>query len=228
MTSSVPAALSPPPPSCCARPARRRCTAASPTRCSSAMPIAYCAPPASNTYGAATARRTHPTASCYAIYWRPRSLSDLMPLNPLQLLAFIVVLGVLLAFVQVGVLTVAFEKLGLSAHSAFTLLFGSLFGSAINLPTMKIAAERPPPDSIPAQLRPLMEQALRRFDGTTIIAVNVGGCLIPVLVSYYLLQHHPIPLHDQAMAVAIVALVSLIASRPVPGLGLSMPIIVRH
>src|SRR3569623_3438048 len=128
-----------------------------------------------------------------------------MPLNPLQLLAYNVVLGVLLAFVQVGVLTVAFEKLGLSSHSAFSLLIGSLFGSAINLPTMKLAAERPPPDSIPAQLRPLMEQALRRFDGTTIIAVNVGGCLIPVLVSYYLLQHHPLPLHEVVIANALVA-----------------------
>jgi hypothetical protein len=34
-----------------------------------------------------------------------------MPSNPLQLVAFILVLGLLLAFVQIGILTVAFEKL---------------------------------------------------------------------------------------------------------------------
>src|SRR3569832_1791 len=149
-----------------------------------------------------------------------------MPINPLQLVAFVVLLGLLLAFVQVGLLTVAFEKLGLSSHSAFLLLFVSLFGSALNLPTVKIAAERPPSDTIPEHLRPLMEQALRRFDGTTVIAVNVGGCLIPVLFSYYLLQHHPIPLHDVVIAIAIVATIARVTSRPVPGLGCGLPFFV--
>lgn len=149
-----------------------------------------------------------------------------MPINPLQLVAFVILLGLLLAFVQVGLLTVAFEKLGLSSHSAFLLLFVSLFGSALNLPTVKIAAERPPLDAIPEHLRPLMEQALRRFDGTTVIAVNVGGCLIPVLFSYYLLQHHPIPLNDVVIAIAIVATIAHVTSRPVPGLGIGMPIFV--
>lgn len=149
-----------------------------------------------------------------------------MPVNPLQLIVFVFILGLLLAFVQIGVLTVAFEKLGLSSQSAFLLLFCSLFGSALNLPMVKIAAERPPPESIPEELRPLMEQALRRFDGTTVIAVNVGGALIPVLFSYYLLQHHPIPLLDVLVAVAIVAIISRLASRPVPGLGIGMPIFV--
>ena len=149
-----------------------------------------------------------------------------MPINPLQLVAFVVLLGLLLDFVQVGLLTVAFEKLGLSSHSSFLLLFVSLFGSALNLPTVKIAAERPPPEAVPEHLRPLMEQALRRFDGTTVIAVNVGGCLIPVLFSYYLLQHHPIPLHDVVIAIAIVAAIARVASRPVPGLGIGMPIFV--
>lgn len=149
-----------------------------------------------------------------------------MPSNPLQLIVFVLVLGLLLAFVQVGVLTVAFGKLGLSPNAAFLLLFVSLFGSALNLPTVKIAAERPALESLPEQLRPLMEQALRRFDGTTVIAVNVGGCLIPVMFSYYLLQHNPIPPQDVLIAVAIVATIAHLTSRPVPGLGIGMPIFV--
>src|SRR3569833_2422363 len=149
-----------------------------------------------------------------------------MPINPLQLVAFVVLLGLLLAFVQVGLLTVAIEKLGLSSHSAYLLLFVSMFGSALNLPSVKFAADRPPSDTIPEHLRPLMLQALRRFDGTTVIAVNGGGCLIPVLFSYYLLQHHPIPLHDVVIAIAIVATIARVTSRPVPGLGIGMPIFV--
>src|SRR3569832_1139976 len=112
-----------------------------------------------------------------------------MPINPLQLVAFVVLLGLLLAFVQVGLLTVAFEKLGLSSHSAFLLLFVSLFGSALNLPTVKIAAERPPSDTIPEHLRPLMEQALRRFDGTTVIAKKDSNSQNPEKKTKNLLQH---------------------------------------
>ena len=149
-----------------------------------------------------------------------------MPANPLQMIVFIILLGLLLTFIQIGVFTIAFEKLGLSAQSAFLLLFCSLFGSAMNLPVMRVNAERPSLDEIPEQLRALFEQNLRRFNGTTLIAVNVGGCMIPVLFSYYLLQHHPIPAHDVIIAVIIVALISRISSRPVPGLGIGMPIFV--
>ena len=149
-----------------------------------------------------------------------------MPINPLQLVAFAVLVGLLLSFVQIGLLTVAFEKLGLSAQYAFLLLFVSLFGSANNQPTVKNAAERPPPEAIPEHLRALMQQALQRFDGKTLIAVNVGGGLIPVMFSLYLIQHHPVPLNDILIATVIVAVISRLASRPVPGLGIAMPIFV--
>lgn len=149
-----------------------------------------------------------------------------MPTNPQQLIIFIVILGLLLTFVQIGVLGIAFEKLGLSSESAFVLLFMSLLGSTLNLPVTKIAAERPSPDAIPEQLRALVQQAMQRFDGQTTIAVNVGGCFIPVMFSWYLMQQHPIPINDVLIATAIVALISRFASRPVPGVGVAMPIFV--
>ena len=63
------------------------------------------------------------------------------PFSAAYLLLFVMLIGFLLAFVQVGILTIAFEKLGLSTHSAFLLLFSSLLGSAINLPLFRIDAE---------------------------------------------------------------------------------------
>ena len=156
----------------------------------------------------------------------PALAEYVMPSNPLQLIAFVLVLGLLLAFVQVGVLTVAFGKLGLSPNAAFLLLFVSLLGSALNLPTVKVAAERPTLEAVPEQMRSFMEQALQRFNGTTVIAVNVGGCLIPVMFSYYLLRHNPIPPQDVFIAVAIVAAIAHLTSRPVPGIGIGMPIFV--
>jgi uncharacterized membrane protein len=149
-----------------------------------------------------------------------------VPFNPMQLLGFVLILGLLLAFVQVGILTVAFGKLGLSSHSAFILLFASLFGSMINLPVGKIKAERPPLESIPEQLRAMMEQVLRKFQGQTIIAINAGGCLIPVMFSYYLIRHNALDLFKVFVATLIVTAISRWVSRPVPGVGIGMPIFI--
>lgn len=149
-----------------------------------------------------------------------------MPINPMQLLGFMLLLGLLLFFVQIGVLTVAFEKLGLSSHSAFVLLFTSLFGSMINLPLFQIKAERPPLETIPEQLREVMQRVFQRFNGKTIIAVNAGGCLLPLTFSYYLIQHNHLDSFKVAAATLIVTAICRWASRPVPGVGIGMPIFI--
>jgi uncharacterized membrane protein len=149
-----------------------------------------------------------------------------MPFNPMQLVGFALIVGLLLAFVQVGILTIAFEKLGLSNHSAFMLLFASLFGSAVNLPLMKIKADRPSLEDIPEQLRELMAQALKKFNGQTVIAVNTGGCLIPLTFSYYLIHFNQIDSFKIVIATLIVTAICRWASRPIPGVGIGMPIFV--
>ena len=117
-----------------------------------------------------------------------------LPYSPLPLLVFLFALGFLLAIVQIGALTIAFEKLGLTAHSAFLLLFASLFGSAVNLPLFRMTAERPSqPVEMPLPLRRLLRYRPVQFEGKTLVAVNVGGCLIPVAFSAYLLARQPLP-----------------------------------
>jgi uncharacterized membrane protein len=148
------------------------------------------------------------------------------PFSPWPLLVFLLTIGLLLAFVQVGVLTIASEKLGLSQNSAFVLLFGSLLGSAINIP---IGAVRTDPGTVDFVRQPwprVLQPQPRRFTGTTLIAVNVGGALVPVGFSVYLAQLHALHLTTVAPAVAIVALVSYLTSRPVPGFGIAMPILI--
>ena len=144
----------------------------------------------------------------------------------MQIVGFALVIGLLLAFVQVGILTIAFQKLGLSSHSAFMLLFASLFGSAVNLPLMKIKAERPSLEDMPEQLRELMARALQKFNGQTIIAVNTGGCLIPLMFSYYLIHFNQIDGFKIVIATIIVTAICRWASRPIPGVGIGMPIFV--
>ena len=66
-----------------------------------------------------------------------------MPFSPIYLLLIVVGLFVLIAFVQIGLVTFAFDKLGLSSGSALLLLISSLIGSVINLPMFSLKAEPP-------------------------------------------------------------------------------------
>lgn len=149
------------------------------------------------------------------------------PFSPLHLLVFILALGFLLAFVQVGALSVAFDKLGLSQESAFLLLFASLFGSAINLPLFQMRSEPPPPiPDMDWHLRRLLRMPPAIFSGKTVVAVNVGGCLIPLGFSLYLMMNTSLGIGETLLAIAVVTIVSRWASRPIPGLGIGMPIFI--
>jgi uncharacterized membrane protein len=148
------------------------------------------------------------------------------PFSPFTFLLFLFLLGLLLAFIQIEALKIAFDKLGLSESSAFLLLFGSLFGSAVNLPLFSIKAEMPKEETIPPPMRGLLRQQMMQFKGRTLIAVNVGGCLIPLTFSLYLVTHNPISAGSLIVAIALVSVVCYLASRPMPGLGVGMPIFI--
>jgi uncharacterized membrane protein len=149
-----------------------------------------------------------------------------LPYAPLPFFLFVGLLVALITFVQVGALTLAFDKLGLSSHSGFLLLFLSLFGSALNLPLFTVPAEAPPPETQPVALKGLLRHMQREFHGRTLIAVNVGGGLIPVLFSFYLIGHGSLPLWPVLASVGIVAGASYVISRPLPGIGIGMPMFV--
>ncbi|MDP2154757.1 MAG: DUF1614 domain-containing protein, partial [Sulfuricella sp.] len=148
-----------------------------------------------------------------------------MPFSPFYFALLLVVLGLRAVFVQVGALTLAFDKLGLSPNSAMLLLFTSLFGSLINLPLFSVKAEGPPPP-MPQPFRSLLRLPPMEFTGKTVVAINVGGCLVPLAFSVYLLRHNPLNPLMVISAVAMVAAVCRLASRPVPGVGIGIPIFV--
>jgi uncharacterized membrane protein len=149
-----------------------------------------------------------------------------LPYSPLLLLVFVFALGFLLAIVQIGALTIAFDKLGLTTGSAFVLLFASLFGSAVNIPLFTVTAERPPSSEAPAPFRRLLRYHPLEFSGRTIVAVNVGGCLIPLAFSIYLMMRQSLPLTQVLVATAAIAVLSRLISRPIPGIGVGMPVLV--
>jgi uncharacterized membrane protein len=148
-----------------------------------------------------------------------------MPFSPLYFALLLLALGLLVAFVQVGALTLAFDKLGLSPDSAVLLLLASLFGSLINLPLFTVESEEPPPPW-PETFRSLLRLPQMEFTGTTVIALNVGGGLVPLAFSAYLMRHAALDLLTVGAAVALVALVCRLMSRPVPGVGIGIPVFI--
>ena len=133
--------------------------------------------------------------------------------------------AVLFGLIQVGLLSIAFDKLGLTTDSAMLLLITSLLGSGINLPLFSMAAKRgsdsqwqPPP--------PWRNLLFRYQPGKVVVALNVGGGLIPIAFSLFLFAHEPLPLGPVTLAVASVTAVCYLVSRPVPRMGIGMPILV--
>jgi uncharacterized membrane protein len=59
----------------------------------------------------------------------------------------------------------------------------------------------------------------------TLIAVNVGGAVLPTLMSIYLLVRNQLWI-QAALATAVIAAVCYWLSRPIPGLGIAEPVFV--
>ena len=147
------------------------------------------------------------------------------PYSAFQLLFLASILLVLVIVIQVGAFTLALDKLGLSPHSAMLLLICTLIGSAINLPLFTITAEEPSAETR-QQLRGLLFGRPLPFNGKTVIAVNLGGALIPVSFSVYLMSTNQLPMIRVVLAVIVVTAVCRIFSRPVAGLGIGIPVFV--
>ena len=141
-----------------------------------------------------------------------------------RLLLFVLALALLLVVVHIGVISITFSKLGLTRESAFLLLFFCLFGSVVNIPLFTIRSNVPIKDRgvyIPGYL-----PYLKRLSGRTLIAVNVGGCLIPLLFSVYLFTTQPLMLYEVLLGVSVVTLVCYLYSFPVKGTGIGMPMLI--
>ncbi len=148
-----------------------------------------------------------------------------MPFSPLHLLLIIIGVTILITLVQIGLVTVAFDKLGLSSGSALLLLLSSLIGSVINLPLFTLKAEAPK-EPLNQPFFGLLRPPAIPFTGKTLITVNVGGGLVPLFFSAYLLRHNNLSSADVVAAIAIVTAVSYFISRPIRGIGIGMPILI--
>jgi len=133
------------------------------------------------------------------------------------------VLLFLIAMLEVGIIESAYKKLGMSHRAVTLLLLLSIFGSYINIPVARISS---PPAVHHHHIYNLsFVSALMRNPGDTIIAVNLGGAVIPVLLSTYLLMHVGGAGPAFIATVAVALLVHHFA-RIVPGAGIAVPTLI--
>jgi uncharacterized membrane protein len=145
-----------------------------------------------------------------------------LPLSPAFFAILVALFLVLVALIQVGILRYAYMRLGVSSGAALSLLLASLIGSYVNIPLIQLPEQHilsgrevwsfGVPYSVPVVVD---------WPGT-VIAINVGGALIPTLMSLYLLAK------NQAwglglVATACVAAVCYWLAQPVPGVGIALP-----
>lgn len=135
------------------------------------------------------------------------------------LLLALAALTVLLRFVFVGF---AFRRLGLGRAAAMWLLWGALIGSQVNIPVAQFPAEhieRNATVSLYGIVYVIPEVVERQ---RTVLAVNAGGAVIPVLVSLYLMVRFGLTLRV-LVATAFVTAVAYGVAQPVRGVGIAMP-----
>jgi uncharacterized membrane protein len=140
-----------------------------------------------------------------------------------------------------GVMVGALADLGMGADIAFLLLLGILIGSAINIPLWRFDTNRyvrTDPLAILGLTGLLPNLEDRRLEVQ--VALNVGGCLIPLaLVAYEvarLASGHPGGEASAAspagtlialcLAVALNVVICWKLARPIPGIGIVVPGIV--
>jgi uncharacterized membrane protein len=121
-----------------------------------------------------------------------------LPVAPPFFLGFAFALALLLLLLQIRVLRYAYMRLGVSSGGALLLLLASLIGSTIDIPIAQLGARG------------------------VILAVNVGGAVIPTLLSFYLLARRRIR-GAGLLVTAIMAAICHALAQPLAGVGIAIP-----
>jgi uncharacterized membrane protein len=156
--------------------------------------------------------------------WKPTPLSHIhyFPVGLGLATLFAAILFGLLILIQIGLLSRAYSALGLDPRVVTLVLFGSLLGSYINLPLVRLPEERVVSREVVEVFGvPFLAPVEVDWPGT-VLAINVGGAVIPILLSFYLLVRYRLWVPGLAAA-AIVAFVVHRLATPVPGVGISVP-----
>jgi uncharacterized membrane protein len=145
-----------------------------------------------------------------------------LPLTTPFFAVLVVLFGILVVVLQVRAFRFAYGRLGISPGVAMLILFASLIGSYFNIPITELPQQQVASDEIVDYFGMQYRVPVVQNWPGTVIAVNVGGAIIPGLTSLYLLITRRLWLTG-AIATACVAAICNMLAEPVPGLGIALP-----
>lgn len=143
-----------------------------------------------------------------------------LPVSIAIFLFLVILLPILLVFLYVGVLDIAFSKLGLSPSVAMLILFLSLVGSSINIPIKRSRVVETDSDDLPEFFGNFWGISFPKIR-ERVLAINFGGAIVPLLLSIYLLPK--VPFFSTLIAICGVTVVAKALSKPVRGIGVTLP-----
>jgi uncharacterized membrane protein len=143
--------------------------------------------------------------------------------SPFQFLLFLLLLVILFTLVQVGLVHIAADKLGVRLPLALLALFFCLMSSFVNIPLFSIPSHKKIEQQvIPVWLLGKPELIRNRI----LVAINLGGAVMPLFFCIYLYNLHQLSFVQILLVTLGVALPSYVISRPIPGLGVAMPVFI--
>lgn len=142
-----------------------------------------------------------------------------LPLTLIFVVIAVLLLPILVLLLEMLVAGSALTKLGISPHSAILIIYLSLIGSLINVP---ITARNAGPGQAAGCPIDYFGFSYAAVGGKQIMAVNLGGAVIPIIICLYLLRKAP--LFKTFIATAISTLAVYKMAEPVPMVGISLPV----
>ncbi len=153
--------------------------------------------------------------------------------NPFTVVMIVILVGIFLLVLPLLLLSVigtAFLKLGFTWREILLILLATLVGSFINIPLATVRGE---PRMVREPGWPYgLFYRIREVTPTTTVAINVGGAVVPIIISLYLLYNAVAMLDNPRIVllsgtgILIVAGFVKLVARPVRGLGIVTPFFV--
>jgi uncharacterized membrane protein len=143
---------------------------------------------------------------------------------PLAVMIMLLILALPLIFIYLflRLSETAFEMVGFSHWHASLAVFGSILGSLVDFPL-----NQSPITSYPNWYLSLLNLNSPEVSNTfhpLYLAVNLGGCIIPIVISAHLLMRGQASLGKALTGMTVVAALTYYAADAIPGEGIVLPV----
>lgn len=147
------------------------------------------------------------------------------PHTLLFLFGLFLLFSVVVLLIELRIVRYAYERIGVSQRFMLILLLLSFLGSYVNIAVARLPPETMYAPGIVQHFGVPYVVPVPTASAGTIIALNVGGAIVPTLLSLYLVVKNRF--YGKALvATGIVTIIVHLVAQPVPGVGITEPVFV--